>query len=319
MITPDAPPQPAPPPNLGAPGTGPPVAVKRTSEIEEPTNAYFIHPISRALVTVFASWGVSPNVVSLLGLLFGIGAALAYSQYAAWTYVLIGFVMMIAWHVMDGADGQLARLTGKTSEIGRALDGLVDHGTFFLVYISLAIASADVYGNWVWVLAIFAGVSHAVQASTYEAQRYAYDYWVQRKASARIPTPAEFKIELAGMTGGAWVLGQLNLLYLTVQARTGVGALQQRLEAVQAEAGGAERVAAAYRATHLAGVRRWNLLCSNYRTIAIAVACLVYSPVAFFVFEGVVLNVVFAALLLMQRKQDAELLRALASSDRSVT
>ena len=54
-----------------------PVQVKRTSEIEEPTNRYVVHPISRALVTRFARWGVSPNAVSVVGLGLGAAAALA--------------------------------------------------------------------------------------------------------------------------------------------------------------------------------------------------------------------------------------------------
>ena len=46
---------------------------------------------------------------------------------------------------MDGADGQLARLTGKTSELGKAMDGLVDHLSFALVYIGLTLPAADVF------------------------------------------------------------------------------------------------------------------------------------------------------------------------------
>ena len=287
-------------------------SVKRTSEIEEWTNRVFVHPISRALVTVLARWGVSPNAVSLAGLALGAGAAWAYLDYARWPMVALGFVLMIGWHVMDGADGQLARLTGKTSEIGKALDGLADHGTFVLVYLALAVAAARAEGSWVWTWAVAAGVSHAVQASTYEAQRYAYDYWAQGKESGRVLTPDEFRAEAAGATGAAWALGQLQLLYLVVQARTGAGGgpVEVRLaEAVRQR--GRAPVAEAYRATHLAGVRRWNLLCSNYRTVAIAVACLAGSPVWFFAFEAVVLNVVFVALLAMRRRNDRALLARL--------
>lgn len=288
-------------------------SVKRTGEIEEWTNRVAIHPVSRALVTVLARWGVSPNVVSLAGLAFGAGAAWAYLGYDDGWMVLVGFTLMVAWHVMDGADGQLARLTGKTSEIGRALDGLADHGTFVLVYLALAVAAARAEGSWVWIWAVASGLSHAVQASTYEAQRYAYDYWVQGKASARVPTPDQARAEMAGATGAAWALGQLNLLYLTVQHRTGASdnPVQRRLDAHARRPGGRERIAEAYRATHLAGVRRWNVLCSNYRTVAIAVACLAAGPVWFFAFEAVVLNVAFLALVVMTRRHDRALLARL--------
>ncbi len=292
--------------------TKPTESVKRTSEIEEVSNRLVIHPISRALVTVLARRGVSPNAVSLAGLALGAGAALAYLDYAQWPMVLLGFVLMVGWHVMDGADGQLARLTGRTSEIGKALDGLADHGTFVLVYLALAVAAAQAEGSWVWIWAVAAGLSHAVQASTYEAQRYAYDYWAQGKESGRVLTPDEFRAEASGATGAAWALGQLQLLYLTVQDRTGAGAgpVHDAL-AEAARQRGRAFVAAAYRATHLAGVRRWNVLSSNVRTVAIAVACLAGSPVYFFAFEAVVLNLAFVALLGMTRRNDRALLARL--------
>ena len=289
------------------------VSVKRTSEIEEPTNRLLIHPLSRALVTPLARRAVSPNAVSLAGLAFGAAAALAYGRYTEGPFVALGFVLMVAWHVMDGADGQLARLTGKTSEIGKALDGLCDHGTFVLVYVALAAAAAAAHGPWVWLWAVAAGASHAVQANAYEGARYAYDYWVRGKTSARIPTPAEYREEVRGATGVAWALSRLQLLYLQFQHSGRAVALRRRLEAAAHEPGGAARLAEAYRDTHLAGVRRWNLLCSNYRTVAVAVACLAGSPVFFFAFEAVVLNGVFLALLQMQRRNDRALLDRLGA------
>ena len=291
--------------------------VKRTGEIEEPTNRWLIHPLSRALVTPLARWGVSPNAVSLAGLALGAGAAWAYYGYADPANVLLGFVLMIGWHVMDGADGQLARLTGKTSEIGKILDGFCDHGTFVLVYLSLAAAASNVHGAWVWGLAVLAGASHAVQANVYETQRHTYDLWVHGKESARVPTPDEVRRQSEGARGFAWVLGKLNLLYVTVQERTtrGSAALRQALESARAEPGGAESVREAYRATHLAGVKRWNGLCSNYRTVAIALSCLLGTPLYFFVFEAVVLNALFAVLLAMTRRNDRALLERVGARE----
>ena len=290
--------------------------VKRTSEIEEPTNFYLIHPMSRALVTRLARWGVSPNAVSVAGLALGAGAAAAYTQYAAWPFVVLGFVLMIGWHVMDGADGQLARLTGTTSEIGKVLDGFCDHGTFTLVYLALAVTLSREMGQWVWFWAVAAGVSHAIQAGTYEAQRHAYDRWAQGKTSARVPTVAEFRATTVGHRGLTLFLDQFYLFYLAVQSRVsgGATALSTRLEAVAAEPGGEARVAEAYRAVNLAGVRRWNLLCSNYRTVAIAVACLAGHPLAYFAFDALVLNAVFAGLLVMQARHDRQLLARLTEA-----
>ena len=293
-----------------------PAAVKRTGAIEEVTNRLLIHPVAHALVVRLARWGVSPNAVSIVGFVLGAGAAAFYLRYPDGpVYVLLGFALMLGWHVMDGADGQLARLTGQTSEIGKALDGLCDHGTFVLVYLALGVSAAHVQGGWVWIWVVLAAASHAVQATTYEAQRYAYDYWVQGKLTARIPTPDEFREEMRGARGTAWMLGKLHLLYLSVQHRSGKGQapLRDALEAERRASGGADRVARLYHETEIGVTRLWNLLCSNYRTVAIAAACLAGSAVYFFVFEAIVLNVVFVALLVMQRRTDRALLARLTA------
>lgn len=283
--------------------------VKRTSEIEEVTNRLLIHPVSAALVRPLARWGVSPNAVSILGMVFGGLAALAYYQYEAWPYALAGFIFMLGWHVMDGADGQLARLTGQTSEVGKILDGLCDHGTFALVYLALTVAAAAELGSWVWGFAVLAGLSHLVQASAYEFQRQSYDFWVHAKASAKLDTPEAARASLDAKTGAARVFGLCYVIYLRLQhALAGVDAdLWAALaESIDRAGDPAERraVRETYRAAHLDVVRRWSLLSSNYRTLAIFVAALLGNPAYFFLFEIVVLNAVFVGLRTMQASRN---------------
>lgn len=291
-----------------------PQPVRRTNEIEEVTNRLFIHPMSAALVRPLARWGVRPNTVSVAGMVFGALAAAAYYHYDAWPFALAGFVFMIGWHVMDGADGQLARMTGQTSEIGKILDGLCDHGTFALVYLALAVAAAAELGPWVWGMAVLAGASHLVQASAYEFQRQSYDFWVHAKASARPDTPEEARRSIGQKRGLARAFGLLYVAYLRLQH--GLAGVDADLTAVLSEAhdradGPAERLAfhETYRAAHLDAVRRWALLSSNYRTLAIFVAALLGNPVFFFLFEVLVLNAVFVGLRAMQASRN-RMLRA---------
>lgn len=291
---------------------GVPLQVKRTEEIEEFTNLYFIHPISRVLVTVFAKLGVHPNVVSGIGMVMGAFAALAYFNYERWEMALVGFALMIGWHIMDGADGQLARLTGKTSELGKAMDGLVDHVSFALVYIGLTVAAAEVFGNWIWWLTVAAGASHLIQATTYEFQRQMYDYWVFGKESARPVTPEEIRAGLADKSGFSRFLGKALLANVSVQnSVAGVNReLFARLEQLK-EAGEAEKTSKAYRTANLRAVKTWSIMCSNYRTIAIFIACLAKNPLYFFVFEVGFLNVALVALRMMQAGRNERLLAQL--------
>ena len=103
-----------------------PEPIRRTAEIEEITNRNFIHPMASRLVPLFARMRITPNAVSILGMLLGILAGFAYYRYQDLRFAITGFILMIAWHVMDGADGQLARLTHSQSHLGKVLDGICD-------------------------------------------------------------------------------------------------------------------------------------------------------------------------------------------------
>src|SRR6478752_4742420 len=100
----------------------------RPPEIEERLNRLVIHPLSRGLVTLLIPTGITPNVVSILGVVAATAAAAAYAL-VIWPVdflpgiglnlgALVGFACHLAWHVLDGADGDLARRTGKSSPIG---------------------------------------------------------------------------------------------------------------------------------------------------------------------------------------------------------
>ena len=114
----------------GAQGAEP---ARRLEEIEDPTNLWFVHPLSERLVPLLARAGVHPNAVSLAGMACGAAAGFSYHRVHDPRAVVAGFALMLAWHVLDGADGQLARVTGKQSPTGKVLDGVCDYVTFAAV------------------------------------------------------------------------------------------------------------------------------------------------------------------------------------------
>lgn len=286
------------------------VQVTRTREIEELTNLYLVHPVSKAFVRVFARVGVHPNAVSVLGMIFGALAALAYFNYREWEYAVAGFLCMFLWHVMDGADGQLARLTGKTSEIGKVLDGLCDHLSFSLVYVAIATALTIDRGAWVWIPAFAAGFSHIAQSSAYEFQRQNYDYWVHGKESARVLGSAEIREALRSRKGISAIFARVQLLYVSIQEKVAAydSDLMARLEELRRKEGPRfARIRDLYRSVNMPTVRRWSILSSNYRTLAIFVSVVSGFPLLYFLFEIVVLNIALMLLLRTQKKAYATL------------
>ncbi len=272
-------------------------SIGRAGEIEEITNLYVIHPVSNFLTPRFARLGITPNAVSLMGMGFGILAALAYWRYRDFGWAAAGFLLMIAWHVMDGADGQLARLTNAQSELGKVLDGICDYVTFIAVYSALAMALSRDIGGRAWVLAIVAGLAHAIQSAAYEVQRQEYAYWGMGKASAKLATPPP-----ADVPGP---MAAIHRLYIGAQLLVSGPALrfQGRLEQAvdKAGPGGADAFRARYREIFAPAVRRWSILSANYRTIGIFIGAAIGRPDWYFLFEIFGFSAILVALLAYQR------------------
>ncbi len=253
--------------------------IRRTFEIEDPTNLYFIHPLSARLVPVFARYGITPNTVSFIGMGCGILAGVAYHFYNHTACALLGFALMLAWHVMDGADGQLARLTKSYSELGKVLDGICDYVTFTAVYVGLALAMSRFMGGWAWALVACSGAAHAVQSAAFEMQRQDYNFWGWGRASAALPKLEERPRGIAGHLHHLYARVQLWAAGGAAQFHAGFGAL------LVANPQREVNLRAAYRESFAPVIRRWGVLGANYRTLGLFIAALIKLPVLYFVFE----------------------------------
>ncbi len=281
-----------------------PEAVKRTNEIEEFTNLHFIHPISGWLVPKFAARKITPNMVSLTGMMFGILAGVFYYHYQNPYMAVAGFLAMMLWHIMDGADGQLARMTKSYSEIGKVLDGVCDYVTFISVYVGIGlILSAQGTPN-VWAIILTAGLLHAIQSSAYELQRGEYDYWGYGKESAALPEIRQMIAELKGKSFLPFLMSQFHIGYVRMQrAFSGINSTfrQNLREALKNNPDKVEDIRALYRDVFAPGVNSWSVMCANYRTVAIFIAAVAGQPIYFFWFEIAVLTPILLILIQKQR------------------
>lgn len=285
--------------------------VLRTPEIEEASNLYIVHPLSRLWVDQFVRLGVDPNTVSVLGMLSALAAAVCYYHYHLWYMSVLGFLFMVGWHIFDGADGQLARLTGKSTELGKTIDGLCDQLGFLSVYLAITLAVQPEYGWWVWLLCFAAAISHLVQASSLEFQRDFYDCWIHQKKDKCPLSVDEFRQNVGRYAGLRKLLTILHLIYIRIQyhfAEPSPALLAlERQSRYQAQR--RSHLDAIYRLHCISSVHKWTWLSANKRTIAIALACLFKAPLLFFVYEIVVLNVVLLWLKREQRNLNSFLAR----------
>lgn len=152
-------------------------STKRPSEVQDWLNEYIYHPLARRLAEALVPTGITPNMVSVCGLMLIIGATLAYVGLPYPVSVAIGLFLHLSWHVVDGADGHLARITSKSSPIGELVDGMCDYIGHIFLYITLCIVYQPRDGAFIWVLAVLAGISHAIQTNHAESQKRTYLWW----------------------------------------------------------------------------------------------------------------------------------------------
>src|SRR5918994_7455481 len=76
----------------------------------------------RAIIRISVALGISPNTLTLIGVLINCGAAYALAQER---FVTAGFIMIGA-NIFDFIDGKVAFITGKQSELGAFWDSTLD-------------------------------------------------------------------------------------------------------------------------------------------------------------------------------------------------
>ena len=169
--------------NDGRPGLRPP-------ELQDGLNRYLYHPLAARLARLLAPTPVTPNFVSVSGLRPRWGAVWAYLGLGWPQGALLGFLLHAAWHVTDGADGDLARLKGTSSATGELVHGVCDYAGHTVMYFAFAFLLDDWLGVWAWVLAVAAGASHIAQTNHAETQRRTYLWWAYGVHGSSTPATA---------------------------------------------------------------------------------------------------------------------------------
>ena len=272
----------------------------RPACIEDASNKYFIHPLSDIIVKGGLALKLTPNFVSLLGLACGILAGFLYFKMPEVNFIIGGFVAMVLWHIFDGADGRLARLTGQTSAFGRLLDGICDHLVFTAVYVGMALYLIKIgYSTSIWWLVLAAGAAHGIQAAGYEERRQKY----QRRVKG---LKRDVQDELLIVDGKKSVMASF---YDKTQKLVGGGdyGLDAKLDELRANP--KSHACAAHFVNKTAPmVKAWGLLNANNRTILIFLCALIGQPIWYFIIELTLFNILLVGLMIAERSFEHKLI-----------
>ncbi|PYJ08231.1 MAG: hypothetical protein DMF06_13385 [Verrucomicrobia bacterium] len=270
----------------------------KAREIEELADVYFFRPLGFVAARLAAALRMTPTQVTLFSTVVGVaGGLLLYNAQLA----LLGFALLIVYSILDSADGQLARLTGRVTELGRVLDGVggyITHAAIYLGIVASLVSNTETGRPLVW--AALAAVSNAAQAQMYEFHRHHYATIV---GQGRILQDDPARIDSAWIKGlYRWYLSQqksLNGLHMEVEsviaARSNVGVVDPN-----------DRLR--YRECFYWVVRGWNLLGDNTRFYAIGVLAWLHRIDLFLIFILVPMNVALVGLWLWQRNADRRFL-----------
>ncbi len=133
--------------------------------------------LARWLVRPLARAPIHPNHLTVVSLAVGLAAAALFAQGGA-AYANWGAVAFMTAAFMDHTDGELARMTGKTSRFGHYLDLACAAITYTALFVGIGLGLAQgTMGREAAVMGVVAGVSVATifSARFYIEERFGGD------------------------------------------------------------------------------------------------------------------------------------------------
>ncbi|WP_421872871.1 CDP-alcohol phosphatidyltransferase family protein [Marinoscillum sp.] len=187
--------------------------------IEETFDIYFSR-FSGYYFALLSKWlKLTPNQVSVASLIAGlISGYLFYFQDNLGLMIWACFFITLSG-VLDSADGQLARMTGQSSDLGRKIDAIIDTFVFIACYVGGALFFIQtMYSWWILPLAALAGYFHSAKSAAYEYYKTEFIYYIKGVKDHRIPYVEE--VEKTPGKSGFWytILYYLEVDYIRKQA-----------------------------------------------------------------------------------------------------
>jgi CDP-L-myo-inositol myo-inositolphosphotransferase len=126
-----------------------------TGTARKPTDAliarYINRPISLFMTRFFLRLGITPNPLSIICLAIGLASGWIIAQ-GGYLHFLVGSFLFEFASIFDGCDGEVARLTFRTSKFGGFLDMVGDAVIFVLFFLSLPVGLFRSSHRPVWLV-----------------------------------------------------------------------------------------------------------------------------------------------------------------------
>jgi len=275
----------------------------KSIETENIVDRVFYRPIGFRIARLLRNTRITPNMVTIISIF--IGASVGFFFYPAnLTYNICGILLLIFVNILDCVDGQLARLTGIKSAIGRILDGVAGDIWFASIYVNLALRLSHQYDTyWFFAPAVLSGLSHLIQANITDYYKTLHLYFISKEKGAEFQTLEQVREQHKETKPGLnKVFYLLYKAYTSIQVKA-TPILQQMLVNLHNKYGDdiPENIRIAFRKKSSTLMPLIDLMTFNGRTIIMFIIILSGYVWAYFLYEIIVLNIV---LFVVMRKHE---------------
>jgi len=288
-------------------------ATYKARDVEGVLDLYFYRPIGFQLAQFFEKLHMTPAAVTGLGGFFGVLAGHLY-YYRDLRINIVGMAFQICANALDNADGQLARLTHRESREGRIIDSLADHLGFLSIYVHLTLRYlSEGSSPAICLLAVAAGISHALQGAAADYYRSTYLYFVTNRARLGLDSSSGLRSDYQKLT---WYPKPWNkfllALYLNFTRQQEMLAPHlKKLRDTTSQLFQGEIptwLGTRYRSLASSMFKWWGLLMTNTRMLVLFALLLIGQPIYYFWFELIPLNLLFVYLIIRQETMSESML-----------
>lgn len=269
-------------------------ATLKSADTEEWIDLMFYRPVGYRWALLFRRLNVKPNTVTIASIILGVAAGVLF-YFDNLTINIVGMCLLVWANMYDSADGQLARMTGQTSEIGRILDGLSGDFWFNTIYFVICFRLNAEWGWVIWALAILAGLSHRMQAAMSDYYRNIHLFFLKGKAGSELDNAAKQQELYRSLPWRGNVVQKLFLRgyisYTKTQERFSP-AFQRFFKTLHAKYGEAcpTEIRDEFLELSRPLMKYTNILTFNTRIIVLFISLFIDEPWLYFVFDITVLN-----------------------------
>ena len=174
----------------------------KSIETENCIDRWFYRPIGFRIAKMLLNTAITPNMVTIISVFIGVAAGPLF-YYNNIIYTLFGILCLIVANILDCVDGQLARLSGIKSKIGRILDGLAGDIWFASIYIFLALRLNHEFDTWMFFIpAVLSAISHIIQANITDYYKTLHLYFISSEKGSEFQRLYKIREQYENMNPG---------------------------------------------------------------------------------------------------------------------